>query len=152
MTLQQGDTVDDIGTIDALEEEFNQSDRYMAMEARLSTIIEDRLSSTFPRMDRIEIRRLEILQRTVFAPSVTLRFCAKIAAVYVGELVRDKACGVRRNRYSRDQSESGCWLIEIKDYRLTQVNGFRVSLPCCRLQGSGHVVVPDCRPRQLQRR
>jgi len=31
--VQQGDTVDDIGTIDALQEELSQSDRYMAAEA-----------------------------------------------------------------------------------------------------------------------
>lgn len=33
VTVQQGDTVDDIGTIDALQEELSQSDRYMAAEA-----------------------------------------------------------------------------------------------------------------------
>jgi hypothetical protein len=31
--VQQGDTVDDIGTIDALQEELGQSDRYLAAEA-----------------------------------------------------------------------------------------------------------------------
>jgi energy-coupling factor transporter ATP-binding protein EcfA2 len=30
VTVQQGDTVDDVGTIDALDEELSQSDRYMA--------------------------------------------------------------------------------------------------------------------------
>jgi energy-coupling factor transporter ATP-binding protein EcfA2 len=34
VTVQQGDSVDDIGTIDALQEELSQSDRYMAAEAR----------------------------------------------------------------------------------------------------------------------
>jgi len=33
VTVQQGDTVDDIGTIDALQEELSQSDRYLATEA-----------------------------------------------------------------------------------------------------------------------
>jgi ABC-type branched-subunit amino acid transport system ATPase component len=33
VTVQQGETVDDIGKIDALDEELNQSDRYMATEA-----------------------------------------------------------------------------------------------------------------------
>jgi energy-coupling factor transporter ATP-binding protein EcfA2 len=33
VTVQQGETVDDIGTIDALQEELSQSDRYMAAEA-----------------------------------------------------------------------------------------------------------------------
>src|SRR5437588_6910205 len=33
VTVQQGDTVDDIGTIDALQEELSQSDRYLAAEA-----------------------------------------------------------------------------------------------------------------------
>ena len=33
VTVQQGTTVDDIGTIDALQEELSQSDRYMAAEA-----------------------------------------------------------------------------------------------------------------------
>jgi AAA domain, putative AbiEii toxin, Type IV TA system/AAA domain len=33
VTVQQGPTVDDIGTIDALQEELSQSDRYMAVEA-----------------------------------------------------------------------------------------------------------------------
>lgn len=33
VTVQQGDTVDDIGTIDALQEELSQSDRYLAVEA-----------------------------------------------------------------------------------------------------------------------
>ena len=33
VTVQQGDTVDDIGKIDALDEELNQSDRYMDAEA-----------------------------------------------------------------------------------------------------------------------
>jgi len=33
VTVQQGDTVDDIGTIDALQEELGQSDRYLAPEA-----------------------------------------------------------------------------------------------------------------------
>lgn len=34
VTVQQGDTVDDIGTIDALQEELSQSDRYLAAEAQ----------------------------------------------------------------------------------------------------------------------
>ncbi|HBI42790.1 MAG TPA: ATP-binding protein [Planctomycetales bacterium] len=33
VTVQQGDTVDDIGTIDALDEELSQSDRYLKAEA-----------------------------------------------------------------------------------------------------------------------
>jgi hypothetical protein len=33
VTVQQGTTVDDIGTIDALQEELSQSDRYIAAEA-----------------------------------------------------------------------------------------------------------------------
>jgi energy-coupling factor transporter ATP-binding protein EcfA2 len=35
VTLQQGDSIDDIGTIDALEEELSQSDRNSAVEAGL---------------------------------------------------------------------------------------------------------------------
>jgi predicted ATPase len=35
VTLQQGDTIDDIGTIDALDEELSQSDRNSAVEAGL---------------------------------------------------------------------------------------------------------------------
>jgi energy-coupling factor transporter ATP-binding protein EcfA2 len=34
VTVQQGDTVDDIGQIDALDEELSQSDRYLSAEAR----------------------------------------------------------------------------------------------------------------------
>jgi energy-coupling factor transporter ATP-binding protein EcfA2 len=34
VAVQQGDTVDDIGTIDALQEELSQSDRYLGAEAR----------------------------------------------------------------------------------------------------------------------
>jgi energy-coupling factor transporter ATP-binding protein EcfA2 len=34
VTVQQGDTVDDIGTIDALQEELSQSDRYIKEETR----------------------------------------------------------------------------------------------------------------------
>jgi len=33
VVVRQGDTVDDIGTIDALQEELSQSDRYLAAEA-----------------------------------------------------------------------------------------------------------------------
>jgi len=33
VTVEQGDTVDDIGPIDALQEELSQSDRYLAVEA-----------------------------------------------------------------------------------------------------------------------
>jgi hypothetical protein len=33
VTLQQGNTIDDIGAIDALEEELSQSDRNSAVEA-----------------------------------------------------------------------------------------------------------------------
>jgi hypothetical protein len=32
--VQQGDSVDDIGTIDALQEELSQSDRYLETEAK----------------------------------------------------------------------------------------------------------------------
>src|SRR5262249_50923497 len=33
VTVQQGATADDIGTLDALQEELSQSDRYLAAEA-----------------------------------------------------------------------------------------------------------------------
>jgi hypothetical protein len=34
VTVEQGDSVDDIGRIDAQDEELNQSDRYMEAEAK----------------------------------------------------------------------------------------------------------------------
>jgi hypothetical protein len=33
VTVEQGDTIDDVGSIDALQEELSQSDRYLEAEA-----------------------------------------------------------------------------------------------------------------------
>ena len=106
----------------------------------MQTIIEDKLKFTF--RDGWTVSKFD--EWSFYKGQFSRVGDAQILCKNCGGVCRCSSCGTKRvagmrwNRYPRDQS--GVWLLAHRDQRLPSDAGdrFRVSLPCCGLEGSGH--------------